>query len=113
MASVSERLLDRPAAVGGDGLVDFGHEADGFIQGDDDFLVVGEVVVGELAAAAVFEPFVADLVAADVEVPDGGWNAFEVLVFVDVEALVGFDIVGIALVNQVAARDGVAGDEAS
>ena len=41
--------------MGVDGLVDLGHEADGLVEGDDDFLVMGEVVVGELAAAAFFE----------------------------------------------------------
>lgn len=51
--------------------IDPGHEADGFGQGDDDFLVMGDVILRERAAFAVFEPFLADLVAADVEVPDG------------------------------------------
>ena len=79
---INEKSRYRPASVGVDGLIDFGHEADGFGEGDDDFLVVGEVVVGELAAAAVFEPFVEDLVAADVELPDFFRDAFEVLIFV-------------------------------
>ncbi len=59
-----------PAAVGFDDLVDLGHEADGFAEGDDDLVVVGDVFVGQGAAFAVLEPFLADLVAADVEVPD-------------------------------------------
>jgi len=42
------------------------HEADCFRERDDDLLVMGEVVLGEGAAFAVFEPFLADLVAADV-----------------------------------------------
>src|SRR3990172_12643200 len=58
-----------PAAVGVDGSVDLGHEADGFVQGHDDAVVVGDVVGGEHAALAVLEPLGADLVAADVEVP--------------------------------------------
>ena len=59
----------RPAAVVVDGFVDLGHEADGFGQGDDDFVVVGDVVRGEDPPFAVLEPFLADLVAADVKVP--------------------------------------------
>src|SRR6266581_2360639 len=66
---VPSTSLERPAAVFFDHDVDLGHEADGFGEGDDDFLVVGEVVLRELPSFAVFEPFLADLVAADVEVP--------------------------------------------
>src|SRR5690606_28522188 len=58
-----------PTAVRVDHLVDLGHQADGFLQGDHDLVVVGNVVVAEGAAFAVLEPFLADLVAADVEVP--------------------------------------------
>ena len=66
-----------PAAVVFDDLVDLGHEADGLGEGDDDFVVMGDVFVGEGAAFAVFEPFFADLVAADVEVPDILWDSLE------------------------------------
>ena len=59
-----------PAAVGFDDLVDLGHDADGLVQGDDDLLVVGDVLVRERAALPVLEPLMADLIAADVEVPD-------------------------------------------
>jgi len=38
---------------------------------------VGNVFGGERSHLSVFEPFVADLVAADVEVPDGFGNAAE------------------------------------
>ena len=51
--------------MGVDGIVDFGHEADGLVQGDDDAVVVGDVVTAQAAAFAVLEPFDADLVAAD------------------------------------------------
>ena len=67
----------RPAALQVDDFVDFLHEADGFVEGDDDAVVVGEVVGGEGPALAVFEPFLADLVAADVEVPDLFGDAVE------------------------------------
>ena len=66
-----------PTAVVVDNFVDLSHEADGFGEGHDDFVVVGDIVVGEGAAFAVFEPFLADLVAADVEVPDGFGDSAE------------------------------------
>ena len=52
-----------------DHFVDLGHETDGFGEGDDDFVVMGDVVFGKGAALAVFKPFLTHLVAADVEVP--------------------------------------------
>ena len=52
-----------------DDLVDLLHQADGFIQGDDDLVVVGDVILREDAAFVVFEPFLADLIAADVKGP--------------------------------------------
>ena len=63
--------------MGFDDLVDLCHEADGFGEGDDDLVVVGDVFVGQGAAFAVLEPFLADLIAADVEVPDGFGHALE------------------------------------
>jgi hypothetical protein len=33
-----------------DDAVDFGHEADGFAHGDDDLVVMGDVVAGKGAA---------------------------------------------------------------
>ncbi len=59
-----------PAAVGFDDLVDLCHDTDGPVQGDDDLLIVGDVLVRERASLSVFKPLVADLVAADVEVSD-------------------------------------------
>ena len=65
-----------PAAVGFDDFVDFAHQADGFGEGDDDLVVVRDVLVAQGAAgialfrAAVLEPLLADLVASDMEVPD-------------------------------------------
>ena len=66
-----------PAAVGFDDLVDLGHGVDGLTEGDDDLLVVADILVRERAALAVLEPLVADLVAADLEVPDLLWHALE------------------------------------
>ena len=70
---------DPDMVYGFDDFVDLGHDADGLAEGDDDRLVVVDVLVGQHAAEAgvlaalglaVLEPFLADLVAADVEVPD-------------------------------------------
>lgn len=54
-----------------DDFVNFFHQSDGLVQGDDDLLVVGDVFGGEGAAFAVLQPLVAVLIAADVEVPHG------------------------------------------
>src|SRR5580700_5598823 len=59
----------RPAAVLIDDFVDLTHEADCLGKGDDNLVVVGDVVLREPAALAVLEPFLADRVAADVELP--------------------------------------------
>lgn len=48
------RKRARPAAVLFNDVVDFGHEADGFGEGDDKFVVVGNVVGGELATGIAF-----------------------------------------------------------
>ena len=64
----TERI--RPAPVVFDDLIDLGHDADGLVQGDNDLLVMGDVLVRERATLPVLEPLVADLVAADFEVPD-------------------------------------------
>lgn len=46
-------------------------------------LVMREVVVGELAAFAILEPLLANLIAANVKVPNFGRHAFEVLLAID------------------------------
>ena len=40
--------------MGFDDFVDLGHEPDGFGEGDDDFVVVDDVVFGKYPAFAVF-----------------------------------------------------------
>ena len=56
--------------MGFDDLVDLGHDVDGLVQGDDDILVVVDILDRERAAFPVLEPLVGDLVAADLEIPD-------------------------------------------
>ncbi len=72
-----------------------------------------DVVEGEGAGDAVFEPLLGGLVAADVEVPCGGWHAVEVLVGVTPNTAgravgIGFPA---RFFDRVASGDGVAGDE--
>ena len=69
-AEVHQPLPTLPRVVGFDDRVDLGHSADGLVQGDDDLLVVGNVLDREHTALPVLEPLVADLVPADVEVPN-------------------------------------------
>ena len=73
--------MDNPLGQGpaGDDFVDFLHDADGFGDGDDDFLVVVDVVGGEFPAFAVLESLFADLPAANVELPDFFGDALEIL----------------------------------
>ncbi|MGH7866160.1 MAG: hypothetical protein ACREP9_00685 [Candidatus Dormibacteraceae bacterium] len=79
-------LSQRPAAMLHDGFVYGVHGAASGGEGGDGLLVVAEVFVGEGAAPAVFEPLLADLVAADVELPHLRRDALEILGGVDPEA---------------------------
>ena len=42
-----------PAAVGFDDFVDLGHQADGFAEGDDDLVVVGDAGHSRILAAEI------------------------------------------------------------
>jgi hypothetical protein len=55
-------------------LVNLLHQVDDFTQGDDDLVVAANVILRERAAFAVFEPFLANLIAADVEVLQAPWH---------------------------------------
>jgi len=46
------------------------HQPAGLLQRNYDLLVLRQFVIGERPTFAVFEPLLADLVAADVELPD-------------------------------------------
>ena len=60
-----------------DDLIDLPHKANGLAQSGNDAVVVGDVGRGKGAALAVLEPLLADLIAADVEVPHGLGNTAE------------------------------------
>ena len=79
-------------------MIDRGHHCNRFTEGDDDLLVMLDVFGAELATFAVFEPFMTDLVAADVEVPDGFRDLGEsVAFFVDDDVAV--DEFGLPWIN--------------
>ncbi len=81
------------------------HYAVGFEQDFDGALVVDEVGIAELAAFAIFEPFLGGLVAANVEVPGEFGHIAEVLGFVD-----PYFAVGVAdLFDPAIARNGKSG----
>ena len=69
-------------------FVNLAHQPDGFAQGDHNLLVVLNVVVSELAAFAVLQPLLANLIAANVKFPNRFRNAAEVLPGVKPDALV-------------------------
>jgi hypothetical protein len=77
------RLLNRPC---GNCRVDCLHYANGFSQGGYDFLIVGQVVIGKRPAFAVFKPLCANLIAADLEIPDLRRYALKILLLVDPDA---------------------------
>jgi hypothetical protein len=54
-----------------DHVIDILHYAYCLAERDDDALVVLDLRLQELAALAILEPFFADLVATDMEIPDG------------------------------------------
>jgi len=47
----------------------------------DDLRVMLQVLIAQGSFAPVFQPLLANLVAADMEVPDFGWDAFTILPF--------------------------------
>ena len=81
-------------------FVNLFHQSVSFKQNSDDFAVVRNVIKGEGAAFAVFEPLLGGLVAADVEVPSRFWNILKTLLLVDPHAATFV----FGLVNHVAAR---------
>ena len=65
-----------------------GHQADSFLQGDDYLLVLRQVLVRKLPPAPIFEPFVANLVAAYLKFPHVRRHALDILVLVDMHSTV-------------------------
>ena len=98
-----------PIAVLSDDFVYLCHVTDGLIQGHNDSLVVAGVFVGQFAALAVFQPFLADLVAANVEVPDRHRHASEVLRRVNPDAPVL--VVVLNLLDSIRSLHGKLGDQ--
>ena len=107
------QLLQRP---GGDGGVDFRHQAHGVGESYHDLLVVALVVVVQLPPAAVLEPLVQHLVAADLKRPHLWGDTLGVLLAVDVNSPVMVSFrrrifrIAAARGNGILAGDGVVGD---
>ena len=68
-------------------LINIIHDLDGFAQDGNDVLIMNEVVKTEFASFAVFEPFLTDLIAADVEVPNVVRDISEILLVVNPDLL--------------------------
>ena len=96
-------------------LVDFCHERHCLVHGNRSLLIMRQVFIRQQPPAPVFEPFVQSLIAADVERPQVGGEAFKILRFVDVDApwlaACGRRVFGVASGDGVIASDGEAGDE--
>jgi hypothetical protein len=66
---------------------------------------MNEVVKAEFASFTVFETFLADLIAADVEVPNVVGDVGEILLVVNPDLLLGFVVFD--LFDKVSAIDGI------
>lgn len=88
-----------------DDLINIAHDLDGFTQDGNDVLIMNEVVKAEFASFAIFEPFLTNLIAADVEVPNVVGNVGEILLVVDPDLLLGFVVFD--LFDKVGAIDGI------
>ena len=63
----------------GNNLVNVGHGFDRFRQDGNDVLIVGKIIKTEFASFAIFEPFLANLITTDVEVPNVGRDVVKIL----------------------------------
>ena len=86
-------------------LINIIHDLDGFAQDGNDVLIMNEVVKTEFASFAVFEPFLTNLIAANVEVPNVVGNVGEILLGVNPDLLLGFVVFD--LFDKVGAVDGI------
>ncbi len=89
----------------GNDLIDIAHDLDGFAQDGNDVLIMNEIVKAEFASFAVFEPFLTNLIAADVEVPNVVGDVGEILLVVNPDLLLGFVVFD--LFDKVSAIDGI------
>ncbi len=90
----------------GNDLINIAHDLDGFAQDGNNVLIMNEIVKTEFASFAVFEPFLTDLIAADVEVPNVVGDVGKILLIVNPDLLLGFVVFD--LFDKVGAIDGIA-----
>ena len=89
----------------GNNLINIAHDFDGFAEDGNDVLIMNEIVKAEFASFAVFEPFLTNLIAADVEVPNVVGDVGEILLVVNPDLLLGFVVFD--LFDKVCAVDGI------
>ncbi len=89
----------------GNDLINIIHDLDGFTQNRNDVLIMNEIVKAEFASFTVFEPFLTNLIAADVEVPNVIGDIGEILLVVNPDLLLGFVVFD--LFDKVGAIDGI------
>ena len=58
------------------------HDAVSFTENFDNALVVADIVVGEFAGLAVFQPFLRRLIASDIKLPSNLRHIFKILLLV-------------------------------
>jgi hypothetical protein len=90
----------------GNDLINIIHDFDGFAQDGNDVLIMNEIIEAEFASFAVFEPFLTNLITADVEVPNVVGDVGEILLVVNPDLLLG--VVVFDLLDKVRAIDGIA-----
>ena len=71
----------------GNDLINIIHDFDGFAQDGNDVLIMNEIIEAEFASFAVFEPFLTNLITADVEVPNVVGDVGEILLVVNPDLL--------------------------
>src|SRR6266487_6182986 len=76
--------LNRPAALVLNGLINLIHQKDGLSQRCYNSLIMLDVFVRQNPLLAVFQPFVTNLIAADMEAPHFRRHAFKILSLIDI-----------------------------
>lgn len=85
--------------------INIAHDFNCFAQNRNDVLIMNEIVKAEFASFAVFEPFLTNLIAADVEVPNVVGDVGEILLVVDPDLFLG--VVVFDLFDKIRAIDGI------
>src|SRR5579885_501301 len=82
----SRVLLQWPATLLLNCLVNAFHQRDCLAQGGNNLLILSQIVQRQRAALAVLEPLLTDLIASDMKLPDVSGHVFKILRLVDPDA---------------------------